>query len=283
MKCLNLGCGYRYHSDWTNINFVSTAENVIAHNLKDGIPFPDNSFDVVYHSHVLEHLSKSEAEPFLKECYRVIRPQGVLRVVVPDLEDIARMYLHSLEQSSLGLQELEQNYQWMLLEMYDQTVRTQPGGEMKKFLSRQDLHNQEFVIKRSGVEIKNIIMTAQKIKSSPSLASENWIAKSVKYTYRLLKYRDYCYQAIIKLILSATDLDALEIGRFRQAGEVHQWMYDRYSLSVLLKNCGLEGITKRTAYESYINDWTNFNLDTEPDSSVYKPDSLYMEAIKPTA
>ena len=110
MKCLNLGCGYRYHSDWTNINFVSTAENVIAHNLKDGIPFSDNSFDVVYHSHVLEHLSKSEAEPFLKECYRVIRPQGVLRVVVPDLEDIARMYLHSLEQSSLGLQELEQNY-----------------------------------------------------------------------------------------------------------------------------------------------------------------------------
>jgi hypothetical protein len=58
-------------------------------------------------------------------------------------------------------------------------------------------------------------------------------------------------------------------------------MYDHYSLSVLLKKCGLKSITKRSAYESYIHDWTSFNLDTEPDGSVYKPDSLYMEALKP--
>ncbi len=57
--------------------------------MRQGIPFPDRSFDVVYHSHVLEHLSKSEASKFLKECSRVLRPQGVLRVVVPDLEEIA--------------------------------------------------------------------------------------------------------------------------------------------------------------------------------------------------
>ena len=54
MQCLNLGCGDRYHPDWTNINFTSTGGGVIAHNLKQGIPFPDESFDVVYHSHVLE-------------------------------------------------------------------------------------------------------------------------------------------------------------------------------------------------------------------------------------
>ena len=59
-------------------------------------------------------------------------------------------------------------------------------------------------------------------------------------------------------------------------------MYDHYSLSSLLKKCGLQEITKRTAQESYIPEWTSFNLDTEPDGSVYKPDSLYMESIKPT-
>jgi hypothetical protein len=48
-----------------------------------------------------------------------------------------------------------------------------------------------------------------------------------------------------------------------------------------LKNCGYEQITKRTADESYISDWSSFNLDTENDTSVYKPDSLYMEAVKP--
>ncbi|MFN9648236.1 MAG: methyltransferase domain-containing protein, partial [Pseudanabaena sp.] len=59
MKLLNLGCGHRFHSAWTNIDFRSNNENVIAHNLLKGIPFPDQSFDVIYHSHVLEHFSRS--------------------------------------------------------------------------------------------------------------------------------------------------------------------------------------------------------------------------------
>lgn len=281
MKYLNLGCGDRYHPDWTNINFTSTGEGVIVHNLKKGIPFPDASFDVVYHSHVLEHFSKSEAEFFIKECYRVLRSQGILRVVVPDLEEIARMYLHSLEKASHGFEEWEQNYHWVLLEMYDQTVRNDPGGEMKSFLSRKELSNQEFVVKRCGVEIKNIILSAQKQIPIPKPAPENLIVKFIQHIYRLLRYGDYRHQEIIKFILNPTELDALKIGQFRQSGEIHQWMYDYYSLSVLLKNCGLEKITKRTANESYITGWSSFNLDTEPDGSIYKPDSLYMEAMKP--
>lgn len=281
MKYLNLGCGDRYHPDWTNINFISTGEGVIAHNLKQGIPFPDESFDVVYHSHVLEHFPKTEAEPFIQECYRVLRPQGVLRVVVPDLEQITRMYLHSLEKASHGFEEWKQNYQWMLLEMYDQTVRNCSGGEMKSFLSRKELSNQEFVIKRCGVEIQNIIVAAQKEIISTKPEPENFVKKLLKHIYRLLRYSDYRRQAIFKVILSSSELESLKIGQFRQSGEVHQWMYDYYSLSVLLKNCGLEKIAKKTADESYLNDWTSFNLDTELDGSIYKPDSLYMEAVKP--
>ena len=280
MKYLNLGCGDRYHPDWTNINFTSTGEGVIAHNLKQGIPFPDASFDLVYHSHVLEHFSKTEAEFFIKECYRVLRSQGVLRVVVPDLEEIARMYLHSLEQASMGSEEWEQNYHWMLLEMYDQAVRNDPGGEMKSFLSQKELSNQDFVVKRCGVEIKNIILSAQNQTPSLKPVPENLIAKFIKHIYRLFRYSDYRYESILKLILKPADLAALKIGQFRHSGEIHQWMYDYYSLSILLKNSGLEKITKRTADQSYINDWTGFNLDTEPDGSIYKPDSLYMEAVK---
>jgi len=281
MKYLNLGCGQRFHPSWTNINFVSTGDSVIAHNLKDGIPFPDQSFDVVYHSHVLEHFPKAEAEPFIRECYRVLRPQGILRVVVPDLEQIARTYLHCLEQAATDSQEWDQNYQWMLLEMYDQTVRNQAGGEMINFLSRQNLSNQEFVVERCGIEIQNIILTAQKQHSILEPLHKIVIKKLAKHIYRLFRHPDYLRQAILKLILSPTEIESLKIGQFRQGGEVHQWMYDHYSLSILLKNSGLDGITKRTAYESYIPNWTSFNLDTEPDASVYKPDSIYMEAVKP--
>ena len=243
MKYLNLGCGDRYHPDWTNINFTSTGEGVIAHNLKQGIPFPNESFDVVYHSHVLEHFPKSEAEPFIKECYRVLRPQGILRVVVPDLEEIARMYLYSLEQARSGSEEWEQNYQWMLLEMYDQTVRSQSGGEMQSLLSQKELYNREFVVKRCGVEIKNIILSVQNQIPTPKPVPENLIIKWIKHIYRLCRYSDYRRQAILSVILKSTELEPLKIGQFRQSGEIHQWMYDHYSLSVLLKNCGSSVLT----------------------------------------
>jgi hypothetical protein len=49
----------------------------------------------------------------------------------------------------------------------------------------------------------------------------------------------------------------------------------------LLQHCGFEQVQHRTAHESAIPNWSRFNLDTEPDGSVYKPDSLYLEAIKP--
>jgi len=279
-KLLNLGCGQRFHSCWTNINFVSTGDSVIAHNLKDGIPFPDQSFDVVYHSHVLEHFPKAEAESFIQECYRVLRPEGILRVVVPDLEQIARMYLYCLEQVGIGSQEWEQNYQWMLLEMYDQTVRNQAGGEMINFLSRQNLSNQEFVVERCGIEIQNIILTAQKQHSVLEPLHKIVIKKLAKHIYRLFRYPDYRRQAILKLILSPSEIESLKIGQFRQSGEVHQWMYDHYSLKVLLQECGFRDIIQRDATESYISGWIDFNLDTEPDKMIYKPDSIFMEAIK---
>lgn len=57
-------------------------------------------------------------------------------------------------------------------------------------------------------------------------------------------------------------------------------MYDRYSLLCLLKQCGFSNIIQRSAFDSDIQNWTSFNLDTEMDGTVYKPDSLYMEAIK---
>ena len=85
---------------------------------------------------------------------------------------------------------------------------------------------------------------------------------------------------LLKLILGK-EYRTLQIGRFRQSGEIHQWMYDHYSLSVLLKKCNLTDVIQRSATESYIPDWTRFNLDTEMDGTVYKPDSLFMEAIKP--
>jgi len=85
-KMLNLGCGSHYHQDWINIDFQSKAPEVMRYNLCLGIPVPDESCDVLYQSHLLEHFPKRFALEFLKECYRVLKPGGIIRIVQPDLE-----------------------------------------------------------------------------------------------------------------------------------------------------------------------------------------------------
>ncbi len=283
MKYLNLGCGRRYHTAWTNIDFTSTGDSVIAWDINKGIPYPDCSFDVVYSSHVLEHFSKIKAQFFLDECYRVLRPKGVIRIAVPDLEKIAKTYLESLEKASSGSQEWSDHYNWILLEMYDQTVRNHSGGEMAKYFFQDTIPNQEFILQRLGVEAENLLKARERLgQEKPVKAStKSKIKQILRKIYRFVSCPNYHRESILKLLLGK-EYETLQIGRFRQAGEVHQWMYDRYSLGLMLEKCGLEKIVSRTASESYISNWTDFNLDTQSDGTIYKPDSLFMEAIKPT-
>ena len=67
---------------------------------------------------------------------------------------------------------------------------------------------------------------------------------------------------------------------FRNSGEVHRWMYDRYSLSRLLTESGFINIQICQADESSIPDFNTYELDT-CQGKVRKPDSLFIEATKP--
>lgn len=69
------------------------------------------------------------------------------------------------------------------------------------------------------------------------------------------------------------------IGKFRLEGEIHQWMYDRYSLTYILKNIGFDQVTIRDASNSFCPEWSSYRLD-QTDGIARKPDSLYIEAIK---
>ncbi|MBD2338956.1 methyltransferase domain-containing protein [Calothrix sp. FACHB-156] len=279
MQYLNLGCGYRFHPNWTNVDFISTGEKVIAHNLTQGIPFSDCSFDMVYHSHVLEHFPKSKAEFFLQECYRVLRPEGILRIVVPDLEQLVKTYLVSLEKARAGEQDWIANYEWILLEMYDQVSRNSPGGEVVNYLSQESIPNESFIIQRCGKEAQKIIEYLQ-ISQKNQILQENKLISLIKSLYRFIRYHSYRHEKLLKIVLGK-EYQLLQLGRFRHSGEIHQWMYDSYSLKKLLEKTGFKNIIPRQPEESYFSNWREFNLDTEPDLTVYKPDSLYIEAIKP--
>ena len=152
LRLLNVGCGRRFHPSWTNIDLESSDPEVRQHDITAGLPFEDNHFDAVYHSHVLEHLDPAAGEALLDECFRVLKPQGVLRIVVPNLEQIATLYLNYHREAWSGDETAEVNYRWMKLELLDQLVRTHSGGRMGQYMASEGIKNLGFVRSRFGDE-----------------------------------------------------------------------------------------------------------------------------------
>jgi len=65
------------------------------YNVLKGLPYEDYSVDYIYSSHLLEHLTREQAIKLLKECYRVLKRGGIIRIVVPDLKLLAEKYLQN--------------------------------------------------------------------------------------------------------------------------------------------------------------------------------------------
>jgi predicted SAM-dependent methyltransferase len=123
---INLGCGLAVTTGWVNIDgslnalvstlprplhrlayrmtganrYYSEAEYCrllrdhyfIHHDLAYSIPLADGIADYVYSSHFLEHLFRQDGEKLLMESFRVLKPGGTVRVVVPDLEHAISLY-----------------------------------------------------------------------------------------------------------------------------------------------------------------------------------------------
>ena len=87
---LHLGCGTFRLTNWINIDLVGLPVD-LAWDIRRKLPFADNSVSAVFHEHVMEHISGIEGYHFVKECFRVLKPGGILRIVMPD----ASRYLQS--------------------------------------------------------------------------------------------------------------------------------------------------------------------------------------------
>ena len=146
-----------------------------------------------------------------------------------------------------------------MLELFDQTVRNRTGGNMATFIKNSTNLLNDYIIQRIGNEAKAII---------------NYVPKkiSIKNFYNSLLFRIPKYFSFFRSKYS-------NIGHFRLSGEIHQWMYDRFSLSILLNDLGYKDIKIRLCNESYLDNWESYELDSIEGISK-KPDSLYIEAIK---
>lgn len=130
---VQFGCGFSAPTGWRNFDASPTLRfeklpligslysrngnrfpaNVEYGDIVKGLPLADGSCDAIYASHVLEHLSLEDFQTALQNTFRLLKPAGLFRLVVPDLETLARKYLESgdaqasiafMKETSLGVE-----------------------------------------------------------------------------------------------------------------------------------------------------------------------------------
>jgi len=242
MKMLNLGCGTKTSNkpgvtniDWSIYlrlkkmkifkpiallfvkgerleRFNSFPDNIMTHNLAKGIPFNSDSVDVVYHSHLLEHLDRNVAEKFLIEVKRVLKPGGIHRIAVPDLEKACRAYIAHILSCEAEPDESD-DHDSFIATLLEQSVRKEAFGTSQQNSWRRFVEN-------------------------------------------------------------------LILGDARRRGETHQWMYDRINLKAKLINIGYKEVNLQAYNTSLIPNWVEYGLDVDEKGNQYKPESLYVEALK---
>lgn len=170
---LNLGCGSNTHPEMNNIDysiqsrlakskfltylikksgflnedreaFLSRySENIILYNLAKGIPVQNNSVDVIYHSHLLEHLTPDDAANFIRSIFLKLRSGGKIRVVVPDLAIFCDNYLKSLRAVSVDGDSAEniEKHESNTYRLLQQMVITETANSLKNSKLRRKLEN----------------------------------------------------------------------------------------------------------------------------------------------
>jgi predicted SAM-dependent methyltransferase len=91
---LQLGAGGHPVEGWlnTDLHDYGRPTEIVYLDVRKPFPLPDASFDFVYSEHMLEHLTYDEGQRCLRECLRVLRPGGTIRIATPSLERIAGLY-----------------------------------------------------------------------------------------------------------------------------------------------------------------------------------------------
>lgn len=170
MKILNLGCGSKVSSspdviniDWSIYlrlkrnpllrtivplllkgerlsRFNALSDNIMVHNLAKGLPFASDSIDVVYHSHLLEHLDRDIAPIFLLEVKRVLKSGGIHRIVVPDLEKFCTAYISHISICENDFNEARKHDQYVAA-IIEQSVRKEASGTSQQKPIRRFIEN----------------------------------------------------------------------------------------------------------------------------------------------
>lgn len=250
---LNVGCGRTFSTEWTNVDLAPLPPHVAGINLREPLPLPDDGFDAVYSSHVLEHFAPDEGASLLREMVRCVVPGGVCRVVVPDFEAACREYLARLDATATDAgAHAAQRHEWAVVNLIDQFVRERSGGRVRSLIVSGDI-DEEYVRRNNGDELIDSLRADEarrRAAGTPSVAA------------RLMQRLDEARNDP------------------RRTGELHRWGYDRFSLGRLMTSSGLVSVRVTTFDSSEIPEWERYALDSDKSGHARKRGSLFMEGKK---
>jgi predicted SAM-dependent methyltransferase len=92
VKKLHLGCGNHIIEGWLNSDYFPYSEHVLQLDVSRRFPFADGSFDRAFSEHMIEHIPHAHGQHMLNECFRVMKPNGKVRITTPDLAFLIALF-----------------------------------------------------------------------------------------------------------------------------------------------------------------------------------------------
>lgn len=267
MYKLNLACGRCFVSGdgWLNFDYGGDGKLVKKTNLLGKIPLGNNTSDIVYSSHFLEHIPYSYVPGFLKECRRLLGHNGILRLVLPDLHNICSAYLASREAGN------HDKADFIVLELIDQCVRRTQGGELGRYYNAIREHAN---LPQSSVELVRE-RTGEDLLAPPSVRRRSWRSMLFRALQLSESARIHLAAALLPTAFREQNVS------FCNVGEKHHWIYDEYQLACLLQAAGFQSIQRMTAFTSLYQNFPFHPLDVDSDGMPRKgAESMYIEAVK---
>jgi predicted SAM-dependent methyltransferase len=92
VRHLHLGCGPKYLPGFLNIDGNLFNKIDLWLDVRNGLPFPSDSVDSIYSTHMFEHFYPDELQLLLRDCLRVLKAGGGIRLIVPNLASAISAY-----------------------------------------------------------------------------------------------------------------------------------------------------------------------------------------------
>lgn len=246
----NIGAGTFRHPFWTNIDHISgwygeaqKNSDFINFNLFSlkKLPIPDNTAEIVYCSHTVEHITDEAAQNMFNESFRILKNKGIFRITTPNIDLEYRAYKDN-----------DKNYFYWYYEYQSETYR-----HIKCKIVTKDTSVQQMFLYHFAAQVSELHMDSP----LPKISDEE-----LDKIFSTLDYED-----ALNYFTSKCSVDIQK----KYPGNHINWWNEKKAFR-MLKEAGFEDIYKSGYGQSFSPVLRNTSLFDNTHPKI----SLYIEAIK---